>query len=317
MRLSEICKILNLDYDGGDFEVSGLNSLGEANESELSYCDGVKNKDSLQKTKAGIVLVQKELIEFVPKSSNHLISSNPHLNFAILSRYFAKDLVREKRASNIDSSAKIMQNVYIGSNSKIGRYTTIMPGAYIGDDVMIGDECIIHPNVVIYNDTIIGNRCYIQANSVIGSEGFGYAHTKDGSHIKIYHNGNVKIEDDVEIGANTTIDRAVFGTTTLKKGTKIDNLVQIGHNCELGENCLMAAHAGLAGSTILGKNVTMGGQSASSGHLKVGDFATIAGRGGVTKNLQGGKVYGGFPAVELKEWLRKEAKINQILKEKK
>lgn len=208
-----------------------------------------------------------------------------------------------------------MPNVYIGSGVSIGKNTIIMAGAYIGDDVAIGDECIIHPNVVIYNDTKIGNKCHLLANCVIGSDGFGYASTKSGEHHKIYHNGNVIIEDFVEIGACTTIDRAVFDSTIIKQGSKVDNLVQIGHNCILGQNCIVVSQAGLSGSSELGKNVIMGGQSATSGHLKIGDFSTIAARGGVTKNLEGGRVYGGFPIMLQQDWLKQQAKISKTFKE--
>ena len=132
--------------------------------------------------------------------------------------------------------------------------------------------------------------------------------------MKIYHNGNVILEDSVEIGANSTIDRAVFGSTIIKKGTKIDNLVQIGHNCQVGEHCILVSQSGISGSTNLGRNVIMGGQSAVAGHIEIGDFAVIAARGGVTKTLEGGKTYGGFPLMLQKEWLKKQAKIKKLLK---
>ena len=192
-----------------------------------------------------------------------------------------------------------------------------MAGAYIGDDVSIGDNVIIYPNVSIYHHCHIGSNCIIHSGTVIGSDGFGFAHTKMGEHVKIYQNGNVVVEDDVEIGANCTIDRAVFGSTIIKKGAKLDNLIQIAHNCEIGEYSILTAQVGLAGSTILGRNVVMGGQSASAGHLKIGNFAQIAGMSGVTKSIDGGKVYGGFPAIEQKEWLRNQAKLNLLLKSKK
>ena len=176
---------------------------------------------------------------------------------------------------------------------------------------------MIHANAVIYNDTIIGERCIIHANAVIGSDGFGYAHTKTGEHVKIYHNGNVVLQDEVEIGACTTIDRAVFGSTIVKRGSKIDNLVQIGHNCELGQNCLIVSQVGLAGSTTLGRNVVMGGQSGSGGHVSVGDFAQIAARGGISKDLAGGKNYAGHPIMELSEWFKLQAKIVRFFKDKK
>ena len=247
-----------------------------------------------------------------------MITQSPHLSFAFLSKLFAKPLIStaKEKVQNIAKSARIMLNVYIGDNVNIGENVIIMAGAYIGDNVSIGDESIIHPNVVIYNDTKIGKKCHLLANCVIGSDGFGYAHNKNGEHYKIYHNGNVVLEDFVEVGACTTIDRAVFDSTIIKAGTKVDNLVQIGHNCNIGQNCIIVAQTGISGSSELGRNVIMGGQSATSGHLKIGDFSTIAARGGVSKNLEGGRVYGGFPIMLQKDWLKLQAKIAINFKEK-
>ncbi|EAJ5693049.1 UDP-3-O-(3-hydroxymyristoyl)glucosamine N-acyltransferase [Campylobacter fetus] len=307
MRLSEIYKILNLEFVGADMEISALNSLGRANVDELSYCDSEKNSKFIDESRAGAILVTSNLANLV--KSRAVIVENPHLAFAILSKTFSKPLFYPKSPAVIDESVTIMPNVYIGNNVKIESRSIIMAGAYIGDNVTIGQDCIIHPNVVIYNDCKIGNECHINANSVIGSDGFGYAHTKTGEHIKIYHNGWVELEDNVEIGACTTIDRGVFEPTIVKKYSKIDNLVQIGHNCEIGFGCIIVSQTGLAGSTKLGRNVVMGGQSGTAGHLKIGDFAQIAGRGAVSKDLEPGKNYAGYPIMELKEWFKLQAKF--------
>lgn len=310
MKLSQIAEFLSLNYSGEDIEISALNSLSNASSSELSYCDGEKNAKHIAHTKAGVILIEPKFKSLVPKGARALISDNPHLSFAKLSKLFAKPLVAKKVSPQIAASATIMPNVYIGSNVKIAENVVIMPGAFIGDNVEIGAHTLIHPNAVIYNDTKIGRDCHLLANCVIGSDGFGYAHEKDGSHVKIYHNGNVVLEDGVEIGACTTIDRGVFESTLIKAGTKVDNLVQIGHNCTLGQNCLIVAQTGLSGSSTLGRNVIMGGQSATSGHLSIGDFAVVAARGGVSKSLEGGRVYGGFPILLQKEWLKLQAKIS-------
>lgn len=311
MKLSKIAKILGIECSK-EMEINAINSLDMATEGQISYCEGVGHKEFLKKTKASAVLIQKELVEFLPKGSIALICGNPHLAFAKLSRYFSKPYFDEKGKNHIAPSVTIMEGAVIGKNVTIKENTTIMPGVVIGDSVTIGSDCIIHPNVVIYRDSIIGDRCHLLANSVIGSDGFGYAHDELGRHIKIYHNGNVVLEDDVEIGACTTIDRAVFGSTIIKKGTKIDNLVQVGHNCELGENCIIVSQVGLAGSSILGRNVVMGGQSGTKGHISIGDFAQIAARGGVSKNLEGNKLYAGYPLLELKEWFKLNAKISRF-----
>ncbi|ANE36035.1 UDP-3-O-(R-3-hydroxymyristoyl)-glucosamine N-acyltransferase [Campylobacter iguaniorum] len=310
MKLSEIYGILNLEFSGEDIEIQALNSLGRANENELSYCDSSKNAKFIEDSKAGAVLVTEQMANLV--KSKAIVVENPHLAFAILSKPFSKPLFYEVAESVIDESATIMPNVHIGSNVKIGKNTVVMAGAYVGDNVVIGDECIIHPNVVIYNDCKIGNECHINANAVIGSDGFGYAHTKMGEHIKIYHNGWVELEDNVEIGACTTIDRGVFEPTIVKTHSKIDNLVQIGHNCELGFGCIIVAQVGLAGSSKLGRNVIMGGQSATAGHLSIGDFAKVAGRGGVTKDIEGKEDYAGYPVMKLKEWFKLQAKMLKV-----
>ncbi|HFP7623266.1 TPA: UDP-3-O-(3-hydroxymyristoyl)glucosamine N-acyltransferase [Campylobacter jejuni] len=318
MKLSEIAEFLSLEYKGEDIEISALNSLLKANFTELTYCDGEKNTKDIPYTGAAAILVSKEYENLVPKDTKALIAQSPHLSFAFLSKLFAKPLIStaKEKVQNIAKSARIMPNVYIGDNVNIGENVIIMAGAYIGDNVSIGDESIIHPNVVIYNDTKIGKKCHLLANCVIGSDGFGYAHNKNGEHYKIYHNGNVILEDFVEVGACTTIDRAVFDSTIIKAGTKVDNLVQIGHNCNIGQNCIIVAQTGISGSSELGRNVIMGGQSATSGHLKIGDFSTIAARGGVSKNLEGGRVYGGFPIMLQKDWLKLQAKIAINFKEK-
>ena len=309
MKLSEIASFLNLDFNGQDIDIRSLNSLLRADFTELSYCDSDKNAKNIINSGAGAIIVSKQHENLVPKDMQKIISDNPQLSFAYLSKIFAKKIINDKKDNIISKSATIMSNVYIGNGVMIDDNVIIMAGAYIGDNVLIGANSIIHPNVVIYNDSKIGKNCHLLANCVIGSDGFGYAHNNLGEHIKIYHNGNVVLEDDVEIGACTTIDRAVFDSTIIKSGTKIDNLVQVAHNCTLGSNCLIVSQTGLAGSSHLGRNVIMGGQSATSGHLRIGDFTTIAARGGVSKNLESNRVYGGFPIMLQKDWLKFQAKL--------
>ncbi len=317
MRIKELAKKLSIDYEGEDFEVKGISTLQNASKDEISFLENPKYLKYLPSTKAGAVFIRKEQASMLPKGVNALICENPYLSMAYASKYFAKKLIRDKEFdTKIGKNCTIDPKAHIGVNGEIGDNTTIFAGAFIGDNVKIGKNCVIYPNVTIYNDTIIGDNCRLHAGCVIGSDGFGYAHTKDGKHIKIYHNGNVIIEDDVEIGANTTIDRAVFGSTVIKKGSIIDNLVQIGHNCEVGEYSIIVAQTGLSGSSKLGRNVIMGGQSATAGHLSIGDFATIAARGGVTKSIKGGEVYSGFPLMKHKDWLKLQALLARILKKK-
>ena len=235
---------------------------------------------------------------------------------ATLSRYFAPPiedatLPEPKIGQDCDISekAEIARGVVIGDNVKI------MAHVYIGSNVEIGDGSIIYPNVSIYRDCKIGKECIVHANSVIGSDGFGFATSKTGEHRKIYQNGNVVLEDDIEIGSSTTIDRAAFGTTLIKKGVRIDNLVQVGHNCVIGEYSVIVAQTGISGSTTMGRNVVMGGQSATSGHLSIAPFTTMAARSGVTKSIKhSGGTFAGFPLMEHKAWLKLQAKFSALLK---
>lgn len=316
MKISEICEKLKLEFKGEDKEISSLNSLEFANEKQMSFLQGEKFKNLAQSTKAAALIISKDMANLI-QGKTLILSENPYLDFARITYFFKKpNLPTYKEKPQISSQAYVAKTAVIANGSSVDEKSIINEGVVIGQNVTIGKNCIIHPNVVIYDDTIIEDRCIIQANSVIGSDGFGYAHTNLGEHIKIYHNGNVVLQSDVEIGSNTSIDRAVFGSTIIKKGSKIDNLVQIGHNCELGENCIIVSQVGLSGSSILGRNVVMGGQSATSGHITIGDFAQIAARGGVSKSLDGGKTYGGFPILLQKDWLKLQARILKFFKNK-
>ncbi len=314
MKLSEICEKLNLECDiKQDIEIEGINTLQDASKKEISFLENPKYEKYLKDTKAAAVLIRKEDADNLPKDVIALITPEPYLKLALLTRYFVKDPWVDG-GYKANESAKIDPSVRIGKGAKIGRNVIIMPNAVIGPNVEIDEGSVIYPNVTIYRDTKIGKNVTIHAGSVIGSDGFGYAHTKTGEHVKIYHLGRVVIEDDVEIGANTTVDRAVFGETKIKKGSKIDNLVQIGHNCEIGEYSILVSQVGLSGSTKLGRNVVMGGQSATAGHLEIAPFTTIAARGGVTKSIKEPGVYSGFPLMPHKTWLKLQGLLSRLLK---
>ncbi len=315
-KLKEICNKINIPFDKEDIEINGLNTLNKASSLEISFFNDKKYIKDLPLTKAGAVLIEKEYASLLPKTAIALITDEPYLKLALISKLFAYKIVTKGSHPTMGEKCDIDKRVRFGKDVSLGENVTIMAGAYIGDFVTIGSNTIIYPNVTIYHHSKIGKDCIIHAGAVIGSDGYGFAHTKTGEHIKIYQNGNTIIEDSVEIGANTTIDRAVFGSTYIRKGTKLDNLVQIGHNCDIGEYTLMAGQAGIAGSTSMGRNVIMGGQSGTAGHLHIGDFATIAGKGGVTKSLKGGKTYAGFPAIEHTIWLKLQAKISSLIKKR-
>lgn len=319
MRLFEILKFLDVSSEGlSDFEVQALKTLQEAGANDLVYVEKEKYLSELKDCKAGAVLISQKHCKEVPQGMQTIIVENPHLAFAYLSSFFAyQDFLLQGKEPKIGADCIVMEGAHLGKDVEIGKGSVIMAGAVIGDGVKIGEFCKIYPNVVVYARTQIGNHVYIHAGSVIGSDGFGYAHTKEGKHIKIFHNGNVVIEDEVEIGANCAIDRAVFGETRIKRGSKIDNLVQIGHNCLIGENTILVSQVGLAGSTSTGRNVVMGGQAGSGGHIHIGDFVQIAGRGAVGKNLPPHTKWGGHPLMELDEWMKFYVSLKRMLKKQK
>lgn len=315
MKLYEIANALSLTCEGSDLEIVRLNKLQDANENELTYLDGEKHMHLLENTKAGAIILDKKFLKHAPENASYILTDEPYLTMAYVSTLLhAKHYKKQTQSPQISNTAIIGKNVTIQNGAIIEENVEIMSGVYVGENVVIGKGSVIHPNVVIYANTKIGQNCNILANAVIGSDGFGYAHTKKGEHVKIYHSGNVVLENFVDIGAGSTIDRAVFGSTIIKQGTKIDNLVQIGHNCEIDQGCIIVSQTGLSGSTRLGKGVIMGGQSATSGHLSIGDRAVIAARGGVTKSLASGKTYSGFPILLHKDWLKLQAKISKFFK---
>ncbi|WP_353662292.1 UDP-3-O-(3-hydroxymyristoyl)glucosamine N-acyltransferase [Hydrogenimonas sp. SS33] len=315
MRLSEIAGRVGLAFEGADTEIEGIATLKNADENHLSFLDNPKYLHDLSKTKAAAVLVSPRYADKVPEGTVALIDEEPYLKLALVSALFAPDVMKEEGAEpRIGEGCRIGPNVTFGKNVVVEGGVTIMPGCYIGDDVTIGEGSLLYPNVTLYHQTAVGRRCIIHAGTVIGSDGYGFAHTRTGEHVKLYQLGRVVIEDEVEIGANCAIDRGTLEETRIRKGTKIDNLVHVAHNCDIGAHSLITGQVGLSGSTKLGRNVVMGGQSGTAGHLEVGDFATIAARGGVTKSLPGGKTYAGFPAIEHKKWLKLNALLMRLLK---
>lgn len=313
MKLFEIAALLGCSGVEYSIDIRGMNTLREASEGEISFLSDSKYEKELEGTKASAVILPSSKAHLLPKGVIALTSDEPYMSVALLSKYFAKPIRSSEVPPVIGEGSVIYPSAHIENGASVGSNCTIMSGVYIGAEAVIGDDVILYPNVCIYRDCRIGDRVMIHAGSVIGSDGFGYAHTKMGEHVKLYQNGNVVIEDDVEIGANTTVDCAVFGSTIIKQGSKIDNLVQIGHNCIIGEHSILVSQSGLAGSTTLGRNVVMGGQSATAGHLSIAPFTTMAARSGVTKSITNKGVYSGFPLMEHKMWLKMQAKLAKML----
>ncbi len=314
MTLNEITKALVIECSS-EVEISGLNTLLDSSNSEVTFLENQKYIKDLEKTQAAAVFVKEDFKNRVPSSTIALVCDEPYIKLAEASKLFAPkimEIVGEEAV--VSENCTIMSNVSLGKNSSIGPNCTIMSGAFIGDNVKIGSNTIIYPNVTIYRDCKIGNACIIHAGVVIGADGFGFAN-KHGKYIKIYQNGNVVIGNDVEIGANTTIDRAAFKSTIIGNGVRLDNLVHIGHNCVLEKGCILTGQVGISGSTTLHEYVIMGGQSAASGHLEIAPFTTIAARGGVTKTIsEPKKQWAGFPLMEHRSWLRLQSRIAKLLK---
>ncbi len=315
MKLSDIVQALKLESTS-NINITGLNTLKDATSSEISFLENKKYLSLLKDTKAGAVFVTAELKNELPSSSVALVCDVPYEALAKASKFFAPALVETSGAEHkIGNDCTIMKNVSIGFNTSIGNNCTLMSGAFIGDNVTIGDNAIIYPNVTIYRDCTLGDNVTIHAGTVIGSDGFGFATTKTGQHIKIYQNGNVVIGNNVEIGSNCTIDRAAFSSTIIEDLVRIDNLVHIAHNCKIGYGSILVTQTGLSGSTILGKYVVMAGQSATTGHLEIASYTTIAGRGVVSKSItEPKKQWAGFPLMEHRTWLRLQGRIAKLLK---
>jgi len=319
MLLSEIASSLDCEYFGDNVDIHGMNDLLHAGSGELSFVTGKKYIPSLASLKASAVLISKNLLQYLSDDISYVVCENVSLSMAYATKLFELNKIEPTdketfvgKNTFIDKNCNIEQGVIIGDNC------TIMAGAYLGSCVIVGNNTVIYPNVTIYRDTMIANNCIIHSGSVIGADGFGFAHTADGHHIKICHTGNVVIEDDVEIGANCAVDRAVFGSTVIKKGVKLDNFIHIGHNCEIGEYCLLVAQSGVGGSTTLGQNCVVSGQSAFADHLNIAPFSTFTARSGATRSIkQSNGIWSGYPLLPHQKWMKLQIKIARLLKEEK
>lgn len=310
---------ISSSLDGRNIIITGFSGIREAGPGDVTFLANNRYISLLRETRASAIILPPGT-----KTPNHLAvirTGNPDLAFARIVQHFSPKPA--SRPKGIHPKAVIGKNIKLGknvsiqayaviqNNSRISNNTTIYPYVYIGEGAHVGRNCCIYPNVVISERTIIGNNVIIHAGSVIGSDGFGYATVK-GVHHKIPQTGIVEIEDDVEIGANVTVDRARFGKTLIKKGAKIDNLVQIAHNVVVGAHSILVAQTGISGSTQLGNNVTMAGQSGAVGHVKIGDRVMVAGRSVVTKDVPPNMVVSGFPARAHKKQLKEQALISKL-----
>jgi len=315
------------DFVGGQFagdrsrQVTAVAPLVEAGDGQLSFLSNRKYAAQLVQTKAGAILIPENL---EGDDQRWIRVADPYFAVArIMARWFSvRPMPKGQSAlASISATAKLGKNVAvgpfttIGDDVIIGNNVTVFQGVSIEAGSTMGDDCIIYPNVVIYDGVRIGRRCIIHAGVVIGSDGYGFA-THDGKHHKIPQIGIVRIEDDVEIGAGTTIDRAALGETVIGEGTKIDNLVQIGHNVKIGKHCLLVSQVGIAGSTELGDHVFVAGQSGFSGHLKIGHRVQVAAKSAVLEDVPDDTKVMGSPAVPFNEFARRHAAVKRLARKK-
>jgi UDP-3-O-[3-hydroxymyristoyl] glucosamine N-acyltransferase len=301
----------------GEIEISGVAAIDEAQAGEITFIANPKYLPRLNETRASAVIVSKEVTQ---KEKPLLSVANPHLAFAkILTLFFEKPYQPKGVDSHtwISPTARLGKDltlypfVYIGDRCSIGDRVTLYPGVCIGEDSTIGEDSIFYPNVSIYSGTVIGKRVILHSGVVIGSDGFGYV--KEGKkNVKIPQIGRVEIEDDVEIGSNTTVDRATLGKTIIRKGVKIDNLVQVAHNVVIGEDSILCGQVGISGSTKIGSNVTLAGQVGVADHIEIGDNVMVGGQSGVMNDLPPNQGYTGSPAQPHREFLRMAAHFPKL-----
>ncbi len=300
----------------GDPEVtvSNVSKIEEGKEGTLAFLANPKYENFLYTSDASIVLVNKDFVPREPVKATLIKVNDAYQAFAALLDLYmqARESLKSgvEQPSFIHQSSELGQNcwvaafAYIGRNVRIGEHVKIYPHVYVGDNVTIGDGTILYSGVKVYDDTVIGRRCILHSGAVVGSDGFGFAPQKDGSYKKIPQIGNVILEDDVEIGANTTIDCGTMGSTILRKGVKLDNLIMIAHNCEVGDHTVMAALTGLAGTSKVGKYCKFAGQVGLAGHLTIGDNVQIGAQSGVSKNVKSNEIILGSPAFDYKQAIR-------------
>jgi UDP-3-O-[3-hydroxymyristoyl] glucosamine N-acyltransferase len=321
--LSQLAELTQSELCGDPgYLIAGVADLENASSEDASFLANPRYREAMIHSKAGVVCIdpQTPLME----GKNFLISADPSRCFQkILEIFFSKEenisgFPGIHPTSVVHSSVKIGQNVQIGpyvvvdKNAEIGDNTILMAFVSIGPNVKMGTDCLLYPHTIVRERCIIGNRVVIQPGAVIGSCGFGFTTDAKGRHHKLEQLGIVIIDDDVEIGANTTIDRARFKTTRISRGTKLDNLVQIGHNVHLGEDNIIVSQTGIAGSTKTGKNVVTGGQAGIVGHLEIADHVMIATRGGVSKSILKSGKYAGSPVMPLSDYNRQQVMIRKI-----
>ena len=333
MKLSEVAKLIDGELIGdGSLDISGIGKIETASEDEITFIANPVYEKYFSATSAGAVVVSRRFNpDKYKRIDNRVIPlikvEDPYRSFLTLLDELSPKTELQKtgisETAYIDETAYISEeevrignNCFIGSKVKIGKRVSILPNTVILSSSVIDDDVLIYPNVTIYNGTKIGKRVIIHSGTVIGSDGFGQAKNPDGTFQKIPQKGIVVIEDDVEIGSNCSIDRATMGETVIRKGVKLDNMIQIAHNCEIGENTVIAAQSGIAGSTKIGKNCMIGGKVGIVGHIEICDNVILTAATNVSKSITKPGMYSGYRAQPQMSELKQEAIIRSLLKKK-
>lgn len=319
MKLSELAARLSCRLDGpGDVDIVGVAGIQDAGPGDVTFLANPKYQKLLASTRASAVILRDDASR---GQAAALRTSDPYLAFARAVAMFApawRPAVGVHRLTAVSTDAQLGTEVSIGpfvsidEGASIGDRTVIFPNVTIGRQARIGSDCVIHSNVSIRERVVIGDRVVLQNGVVVGGDGYGFVRRGDGTHEKIPQVATVVVEDDVELGANTTVDRPAVGETRIRQGTKIDNLVQIGHGVSVGRNVLMAAQVGIAGSTDIGDDVVFGGQVGVGGHLTIGRGVVAVGQSGVTNSIDPGVMVGGYPAIDSREWRRAAAVYRRL-----
>lgn len=325
----QIAQLLNGKVEGNEnIKINTLSKIQDGTSTSISFLSNLKYEKFLYETQAGVVIVNSDYVLKEKVNTTLIRVENSYIAFSTLLEEYHKLITFKK--NGIESPVFIGENViygkncylgafsYIGSNCKIGNNVKIFPQVYIGDNVSIGDNTIIYAGAKIYADCLIGSHCTLQSGAIVGSDGFGFALLADGSYKTIPQIGNVILEDHVDIGANTVIDCATIGSTIIRKGVKLDNLIQIAHNVEIGKNTVIASQSGVSGSAKLGESCVIGGQVGVVGHIEVANRTSVGAQSGIARTIvEEGKSYFGSPAVEIKQNLRTYSiykKLPELLK---
>lgn len=310
LTVAELARVVSGTVRGdGAAILAGMAPLESATPDHASFLARADHRAKAERTAAGCVLVASA--DELP-GRTVVVVEDPYRAFALAMGAFSPDAARESgvhRSAVVDSDARVHATAHVGPcvvlerGVRVGARSAVLAGAFVGEGSEMGEDSVLHPGVVLYPGTVVGSRVVVHARAVLGSDGFGYSSGRDG-HVKIPHRGRVVVEDDVEIGAGTCVDRGAMGDTRIGRGTKIDNLVQVGHNVDVGAACLLVAQSGISGSTTLADGVVLAGQSGVAGHLTVGAGARIAAKSAVLQDVEPGATVGGIPAIPLAAWKR-------------